>query len=50
MFFNGKQKFLYGGHSLNHYEMLEYIKDRLDTASPAEVEALYWMIEMEFES
>lgn len=35
---------------MNSYEMLEYIKDRLDRATPAEVEAMYWMIEMEFES
>lgn len=32
---------------MNQYEMVEYIKDRLETATPAEVEAIYWMIEME---
>jgi hypothetical protein len=32
---------------MNHYEMLEYIKERLEAATPAEVEAVYWMIEME---
>ena len=35
---------------MNSYDMLEYIKDRLDRATPAEIESLYWMIEMEFES
>ena len=32
---------------MNHHEMLEYIKERLETATPEEVEAVYWMIEME---
>lgn len=35
---------------MNHFEMIEYIKDRLELASPSEVEAIYWMIELEFES
>lgn len=35
---------------MNTYEMVEYIKDRVERATPAEVESLYWMIEMEFES
>lgn len=32
---------------MDTFEMLEYIKDRLENATASEVEAVYWMIEME---
>lgn len=31
-------------------DMIDYIKDKLDTASDADVENVYWLIEMEFET
>ena len=33
---------------MNHFEMIEYIKDRLERATEAEVEAIFWIIESEF--
>lgn len=32
---------------MNQFEMVEYIKDRLEAATPEEIEAIYWMVEME---
>ena len=31
-------------------EMLDFIKEKLEAASPAEIESVYWLIQMEFES
>ena len=31
-------------------EMIEHIKERLESASDADIENVYWLIEMEFES
>jgi len=35
---------------MNRTEMIAYITERVESASDAELESLYWMIEMEFEN
>lgn len=35
---------------MDREEMIEYIKEKLETACTADVENVYWMIEMEFAS
>ena len=34
---------------MNRYDMLDFIRDRLDNASDAEVEAVYWMVVVELD-
>lgn len=35
---------------MNRVEMIAKINERLETASDADVEEVYWLLEMEFES
>lgn len=35
--------------AMSKKEMLEFIQDRLETATNADVEAVYWMIVMELD-
>lgn len=35
---------------MSREEMVEYIKNRLETACTADIENVYWLIEMEFAS
>lgn len=36
--------------AMSRIEMLEFINDRLESATNADVEAVYWMIVMELDS
>lgn len=45
-----EQKFLYGGQYLTREEMIASINEKLECAPDADVENVYWLLEMEFES